>query len=46
VRGVVQISRKGHSTTDAGPDFTQKDLRALTSLCPTLEQFLKLFQPG
>ncbi len=46
VRGVVQISRKGHSTSDAGPDFTQKDLRALTSLSPTLEQFLKLFQPG
>jgi hypothetical protein len=45
VCGVVQISRKGHSTSDAGPDFTQKELRALTSLSPTLERFLKLFHP-
>jgi len=44
VVGVVQISRKGHSASNAGPDFTQKDLRALTSLSPTLMQFLKLFQ--
>src|SRR6266576_1768678 len=44
VIGVVQISRKGHSASNAGPDFTQKDLRALTSLSPTLMQFLKLFQ--
>jgi hypothetical protein len=44
VIGVIQISRKGHSATNAGPDFTQKDLRALTSLSPTLELFLKLFQ--
>jgi len=29
VIGVVQISRKGHSASNAGPDFTQKDLRAL-----------------
>src|ERR1700680_1539450 len=42
VAGVVQISRKGHSASDAGPDFTQKDLRALTMLSPTLEPFLKL----
>jgi hypothetical protein len=42
VRGVVQISRKGHSSSDAGPDFTQKDLRALTSLSAALERFLKL----
>jgi hypothetical protein len=44
VLGVVQISRKGHSTKDAGPDFTSKDLKALTSLSPTLEAFLKLCQ--
>ena len=44
VMGVVQISRKGRSVTDAGLDFTQKDLRALVSLSPTLEQFLKLCQ--
>ena len=46
VRGVVQISRKGRSSSDAGPDFTQKDLRALTLLSPTLESFLKLCQAG
>jgi GAF domain-containing protein len=44
VIGVIQISRKGHSASNAGPDFTQKDLRALTALSPTLELFLKLFQ--
>ena len=42
VRGVVQISRKGYAPSDAGPDFTQKDLRTLTSLSPALERFLKL----
>jgi hypothetical protein len=44
VTGVIQISRKGHSLSNAGPDFTQKDLRALTMLSPTLESFLKLCQ--
>ena len=44
VMGVVQISRKGHSPKDAGPDFTSKELKALTSLSPTLEAFLKLCQ--
>jgi ABC-type thiamine transport system ATPase subunit len=44
VVGVVQISRKGRSPVDAGPDFTQRDLRALISLSPTLEMFLKLCQ--
>jgi hypothetical protein len=44
VMGVVQISRKGESVSAAGPDFTQKDLRALTSLSSTLELFLKLCQ--
>jgi len=46
IRGVVQISRKGHSPAISGPDFTQKDLRLLVSLSPTLEQFLKLFLAG
>jgi hypothetical protein len=46
VRGVVQISRKGRSPGDAGPDFTQKDLQTLISLSPFLSRFLKLFQPG
>lgn len=44
--GVVQISRKGESAREAGPDFTQKDLRMLTSLAPTLLQFLKLCKTG
>jgi len=42
VLGVIQISRKGYSPTDAGPDFTQKDLRALVSLSATLQEFLKI----
>jgi hypothetical protein len=46
VLGVVQISRKGHSPSDAGADFTQKDLRTLTSLCPLLERFLRACQPA
>jgi hypothetical protein len=46
VAGVVQISRKGFSTSSAGPDFTQKELRALTTLSPMLERFLKLCLPG
>jgi hypothetical protein len=46
IRGVVQISRKGQSPAISGPDFTQKDLRLLVSLSPTLEQFLKLFLVG
>jgi len=42
VRGVVQISRKGRSTSDAGQDFVQKDLHALVQIAPTLEPLLKL----
>ena len=42
VMGVVQISRKGRSASDSGPDFTSKDLQTLTSLSSTLEKFLKL----
>jgi hypothetical protein len=42
VRGVVQISRKGRSTNDAGADFTQKDLQHLIQIAPALDQFLKL----
>jgi hypothetical protein len=46
VRGVVQISRKGQAPADAGPDFTQKDLRALASLGMVLQRFLKLYPIG
>jgi hypothetical protein len=46
VRGVAQISRKGRSSTEAGADFTQKDLRTLTLICPAISRFVKLFQTG
>jgi hypothetical protein len=42
VQGVVQISRKAATLSQAGADFTQKDLRTLVSLSPTLDRFLKL----
>lgn len=44
VVGVVQISRKGRTATDAGPDFTQKDLRDLVSLTDVLGRFIKTCQ--
>ena len=44
VHGVVQISRKAKSLAQAGADFTQRDLRALVSLSPMLDRFLKLCQ--
>jgi hypothetical protein len=42
VHGVVQISRKAKTLAQAGADFTPRDLRALVSLSPTLDRFLKL----
>ena len=33
---------KPASLAQAGADFTQKDLRTLVSLSPTLDRFLKL----
>ena len=44
IHGVVQISRKAKSLAQAGADFTQRDLRALVSLSPTLDRFLRLCQ--
>jgi len=44
VHGVVQISRKARSLSQAGADFTQKDLRTLVALSSTLDRFLKLCQ--
>jgi len=44
VVGVVQISRKGRTPADAGPDFTQKDLRELVSITGALGRFIKLCQ--
>ena len=40
VVGVVQISRKGRSPAEAGPDFTQKDLRELSSITGVLGRFV------
>lgn len=42
VHGVVQISRKAKTLAQAGADFTPRDLRALVSLSPTLDRFLRL----
>jgi hypothetical protein len=42
IQGVVQICRKAATLAETGPDFTQKDLRALISLAPALNRFLKL----
>jgi GAF domain-containing protein len=44
VVGVVQISRKGRTPADAGPDFTRKDLRELVSITDVLGRFIKLCQ--
>ena len=44
VVGVIQISRKGQSISEAGADFAQKDLRTLTSLSPILNSLLKLYR--
>ncbi len=44
VVGVAQICRKGASPTDAGPDFSQRDLSELQSLNPALERLLALCQ--
>jgi hypothetical protein len=44
VLGVIQVSRKGHSTSDSGPDFSQKDINELASMSHALELFLKLCQ--
>jgi len=46
VCAVVQISRKGRSSSEAGADFTQRDLSTLTSLSPVLGRFVKLCQSG
>jgi GAF domain-containing protein len=36
VIGVIQVSRKGKATTDAGPDFTHPQLRELKLIADTL----------
>jgi hypothetical protein len=42
VLGVVQISRKGESQQDCGPDFKAIDLKALQGLAEVLARFLLL----
>ena len=42
VLGVVQVCRKASSLALAGPDFTQKDLKTLSALSPTLCRLLNL----
>jgi hypothetical protein len=40
--GVVQVSRKGKTTSDAGPDFTPVQLRTLKSISDVLAPCLLL----
>lgn len=40
VIGVIQISRKGGSTSSVGPDFTSDDLGTLLALCKPLGKLL------
>jgi hypothetical protein len=42
VLGVIQICRKASSLNAAGPDFTQKDLKALAALSSALHRLLTL----
>jgi hypothetical protein len=44
VVGVAQICRKGASLSDAGPDFTSRDLSELQDLNHTLDRLLTLCQ--
>jgi GAF domain-containing protein len=46
VIGVVQLCRKGISPTDAGPDFTAKDLAELKNLGDLFTRFLCLGRPA
>ncbi len=41
VLGVIQVSRKGRNASQAGPDFTSQDLRALVSVSGALGEFLQ-----
>jgi signal transduction protein with GAF and PtsI domain len=41
ILGVVQVSRKGSSATNAGPDFSAQDLKALVAMTGVLAEFLQ-----
>jgi hypothetical protein len=44
--GVAEISRKGQSPRDAGPDFTEADLRRVQSLFESIAPHLATARPG
>lgn len=44
VVGVAQISRKGRTQIESGPDFGSGELRKLQGLAPTLARFIQLSQ--
>ncbi len=43
--GVVEVSRKGKTPAEAGPNFTQKDAEKLVALCKTLAPELEQLIP-
>ena len=43
--GVIQISRKGDTPQQAGPDFTQSDIKKLTDLSPLFLPYLTKSKP-
>lgn len=45
VVGVLQVSRKGDSPKDAGPDFTSDDLGRVLALCKPLGELLQRLCP-
>jgi transcriptional regulator with GAF, ATPase, and Fis domain len=44
--GVVQVTRRGSRPKDAGPDFTQKDLRELAEIARALGRLIQLVPPS
>jgi GAF domain len=42
VIGVIQVSRKGKSAADAGPDFTHQELRELRTIADSLAPYVSL----
>jgi hypothetical protein len=44
--GVIQVSKKGQTLPEAGPDFAPADLGKLTQICQIVAPFLKKAVPG
>jgi len=40
--GVIQVSRKGKTASDAGPDFTHPQLRELKAVADTLAECIPM----